>query len=1454
MEKRHKDIMRVLIRKLRYVLIGTPSEAGVLPGSLDRELERIGIASDGTITPADALLNDIHNGELRAYGVAAAILTPLPRAQRAEARREMIERAAYTWINRLLALRAMEVRQLIDSTLRGEKDYEGLPEKLYFLRLENPERIASADGGWWAVIEDACHAQAEALPGLFALNDPSAALRPSSRALIDCIELVNGSQPIEAGITLEDLDAMFADPDAIGWAYQFYQEEAKARVDAKCKMGGKVVSRSELAAKTELFTEPYMVQWLLQNSLGRSYHEANPQSSLPATWEYYVQPEKLEIAAPFDLDSLTLLDPCVGSGHFLRVAFDMFVAMYRERYPSFTAREIADRILSQHLFGIDLDPRAAQLAGLTLYLRAWELVREEHRKARKRGSSAYIPPAMNLATTPKGLDKGALERHLQRAPQDRIFEKLLENIFIGLEQADTLGSLLRTREYLDNAIADLLKPRNYELEFDPDTVMRHQAIMTMAKINPAGLRNELLETIANSFKVEAGNTDDVSMALFGYEAERGVRLLQILDRQYTVVVTNPPYLGSKNMSILLKNYVEKYHNPGKRDLYATFILRCLELCKPNGRVAMVTMQGWMFLRSYSGMRVKSKGNLQDESKKDKFEGLLQETSIEGITHLGRYAFSEIGNAVVAPILFTTKKARPSIEHKVWACRLTAPRPSEEQGALLLKTIRLGQAREMLFTPYQSDFLFIPEASMIYWLNPHFLKLLQQSQRLNEIAYTRQGLATADNTRFTRCFWEIPIPADKNTTLVKKRWFWHVKGGGYSKWTGLEWLAVDWQLNGARVRLFGKGRLQGTDFFFQQGLTYTMVSRGALGMRLLEDSIFDVKGSSLFLKNNNQDIMKIAALLCSHVCSYLTRTLSQSLDLPIGYLSQLPIPNNLQKFQGDGNYPLALKKHLIFNNIVERKFDPDKITYQEEKVSSILHSIEGMIEQRVCDIYSLSEKDVQIITSDTGTPVSWYPLIIGYDGIPNLPDNIDLPPFSQEVFNYLASHKHIMLSNKELSHTKSRLKAYYEAGPGAKEITQEEDERSIKEREEEEEIISGATVPIPPETFLEELSMKMELHPISIYWLLEELRAEGVRCQSEEQRHLEDCLSVIVLRLLGYLWPKQLEAGEAIPLWADKYGIIPLIPGTGKPTLTERVRERLRREDGALATQQTEALLQELTGQNLEQWLRRSFFINHVRQFKYRPIAWHLASKPVRGIKSTGNKKSKRSSVATSAGPAFECLLYYHASPKGALARIRTQYIEPLLNAERNKVERKGATSDGNVRTNEIPVEPDDSYVAIAKMRIRELEDFAERLQKIEEKGFASPELLELLAEEPLDRWSGDGYKEPASDDELLRHEEAWHVDINDGVRVNIAPLQLAGVLASDVLSKPADAKKAIADRARWRADERRWVREGKLPRCGWMDEQVEASDTWLENQTSRHTESNEAKPQQLALQQEGLEV
>ncbi|MEI7768475.1 MAG: BREX-1 system adenine-specific DNA-methyltransferase PglX [Chloroflexales bacterium] len=1426
MLKRHKDLLRPLVAALRAALAGaTAADGSWQRGDLDRELERLGIAQDGVALPRDVVRDpaELPAREAAAASIEAAVNgskgTEAEQKRRA-AREEFVERAAYTWINRLLALRTLEARGLIDETLRANPDYDELSEALYALRQEQPQRAGGADGGWWAVIADACAAQAVALPGLFDPRDPSAALRPSTPALLRCVALV-GTAP--SGFALDEADAAFADPDAIGWAYQFYQEAAKARVYAKLGAGGKAATRAEIAAATQLFTEPYMVQWLLQNSLGRSYHEAYPDSKLPETWAYYIRNRPEGQAAPEHprpLEALDLIDPCCGSGHFLREAFDMFAAMYREQHPELSAVQIADRIFERHIHGIDLDPRAAQLAALTLYLRACDLVKEEARRQRRPLSAiGYRLSAINIATTPSGLSAGALQRHLRRHPEDRVMKPLLEGVFAALERADVLGSLLRPAEHIDAAITALQGTHQVAMDFDADDATLRRTITALAKSDPAELKRLLLDRVATSFAAEAGDSD-VAARLFGREAAGGVRLLQLLDRRYALVVTNPPYMGSANMDALLKSYVEKHFKAGKRDLYAAFILRCLNLCRSQGRVAMITQQSWMFLRSFAELRG---GEV----------GLLQTSTVESLAHLGAAAFEEISGEVVQSVMFVLGNTRPQADHRITALRLVGLRSPAEKARLLCDVIIPHPA---VSTPKQSDFMAIPESPLVYWIPPRVSEVLVSFKHISDVADVRQGIGCADVLRFVRQINEIQIGQ------LHQGWVPYVRGGGCCKWYGLEKTAIDWANQGARVKL-SRSIVPSEQRYFSTGLTYTDIAGGALSVRsMLNDTIFSDGGPGIFVLEEKH-YWNVAAVLNCRLISYILRVTSPSaLHFRMGYVANLPLPKNSPRSLHDiAAICLTLKRQLVAADPTERSFAgvPAAIA-PGEAIAAVLHTLEGINEREVFAAYGVAGEDMRAVLDETGVPAGFHPLVAGYDALPSLPASPDRPASEDAAFvdvaeaftpteSYLEFQDRIAPTAADLRRIKDRLRALYEAGPGVKES--EEAAEAEGDDEGDEAAASGAHIPIPTETFLEELSVKMQLHPISVYWLLEELRGEGARCKPEERRLLEDRLSVLTLRLLGHRWPRQIEAGEPVPDWADEDGIIPLTPGAGQPTLAERLRQRLRAEDGATGAQRAEALLVELTGQSLEEWLRREFFKRHTRQFKYRPITWHLASDPsAAGGKGRGKGKGR-------SAPAFECLLYYHACAGDAMARIRTQYVEPLLRDER---QRMAAARRANQETE----------AAQAQARIQELEDFNRRLAEIAEAGFDSPELAKLLADEPLDRWDGDGYTPPLYQEDLRRQEQAWRVDLNDGVRVNIAPVQLAGLLAGDVL-KAADAKKAIADRARWRSDERRWVRAGKLPRCGWMDEAAPENSAWTKLAPQRAAERAKLEAKRKAALGEG---
>ena len=282
--------------------------------------------------------------------------------------------------------------------------------------------------------------------------------------------------------------------------------------------------------------------------------------------------------------------------------------------------------------------------------------------------------------------EGLIARHLRRHPSDRVLKPLLEGVFAALEQADILGSLLRPAEHIDSAIKALQQPHTIQMDFDADDAALRRTITALANSDPAELKRMLLDRVAQSFHAEAGAADDVAAQLFGREAEGGVRLLQLLDRKYAVVVTNPPYMGSGNMDMPLKKYVERHYKPGKRDLYAAFILRCLELSRTGGRVAMITQQSWMFLRSFTELRAVADEKLADARKKAEFTGLLRETAIESLAHLGANGFEEISGEVVQNAMFVLANAAPHAEHRMTAFRLVGLKSGPEQARVLREAV------------------------------------------------------------------------------------------------------------------------------------------------------------------------------------------------------------------------------------------------------------------------------------------------------------------------------------------------------------------------------------------------------------------------------------------------------------------------------------------------------------------------------------------------------------------------------------------------------------------------------------------------------------------------------------------------------------------------------------------------------------------------------------------------
>lgn len=549
---------------------------------------------------------------------------------------------------------------------------------------------------------------------------------------------------------------------------------------------------------------------------------------------------------------------------------------------------------------------------------------------------------------------------------------------------------------------------------------------------------------------------------------------------------------------------------------------------------------------------------------------------------------------------------------------------------------------------------------------------------------------------------------------------------------------------------------------------------------------------------------------------MVRGVRPQIDLSEDYVSRVSLPSHIPEvFAALETACIALKRHLVALDPTERTFGGipvagtslaeawRNLANEEEAVAAVLHTLEGLSEREVFRAYGVAGDDLQAVLDETGTPAGWFPLLAGYDGVPDLPEGLEVP---EDLLAPLADEPRQALSAEGLSALQRRLRALYEAGPGAK----VEDEEPIAAREdgdeEDEAAVFGARIPIPPETFLEDLSHRLEVHPISVYWLLRDLREkDGGVCGPELRRFVEDYVSVTVLRLLGHRWPKQVEAGEPLPAWADQDGIIPLTEGTGEPMLLARVRERIAADFADDRVSAIEREFERIVGKPLEAWLASDFFKRHVSQFRKRPIAWQLACGPA-------HRQRLRGRGAGRGAPVFSCLVYYHRLDADLLPKVRAQYVGPL----RGRLETE---LGGLEKVQDRSAEQDARRVEL-EAKVEALKAFDARLEEVVVTGFDCDFLAEVVAKEPVDRWtSRDGRAAPpASCDALRAQERRYDPDRNDGVRVNIAPLQRAGLLAADVLAAR-DVEKAIADRARWRADERRWCREGLLPRPGWWREE-----------------------------------
>ena len=764
-----------------------------------------------------------------------------------EGRRHVVERYAYRWFNRIIAFRYMDVHGFTGTPVvspAGLTSTNGLPEVLaaakrseyddstVFSLRENDkakERIEGLLSGsimaddpqgraYGLLLQSECRFWNRNLPFMF-----ESVVHESGRVdelLMPADLLAEGSvlrNAVEA-MTPEDcgVDDPSGNVEIIGWLYQYYISERKNEVMDGFKKNHKA-GANEIPAATQLFTPDWIVRYLVQNTVGRLWMQSHPDSQLYKNWNYYIQPlgddsagneDILNIQAPEDL---TVCDPACGSGHMLTYAFDLLYEIYEEE--GYAPSDIPGLILKYNLYGMEIDERAASLAAFALTMKA--------RSRSRRFFKKQVEPNIQHISPIAFKEDEVVELN------DLYQVNLDFTVWNTYAKADVYGSLIQpTQELVDLAASAPESADDIDTLFDP--LLREHAEDVFAQT-------------------------------------------RYLARKYAAVVANPPYMGAKNMSSELKQFVQDHYEAGKADLFAAFILRNRQFIQHGAMLGMITMQSWMFLSSFEALRRK----------------LLDSSSIETMSHLGAGAFDSIGGEVVSTTAFTLKNNSSSGNGTY--IRLVDVSGDDNQSKACVDAIK-GDT-DYLFEVNQHEFAQIPGSPIVYSASSSMLRIFENGVPFEKHIAMREGIHTADNQRFLRCWWGISVSSmSDNASSVEQIdeqgcWVPYCKGGDYRKWYGNLTFVIGFDQEHRKSMKQQQGCVwPSQSLWFKEGGTWTAVSSGNLGVRWFPHGcLFDAGGQVLIGENHIEAIADLNTSLYQTIADMTMPTLNYK----CGVLKTLP---------------------------------------------------------------------------------------------------------------------------------------------------------------------------------------------------------------------------------------------------------------------------------------------------------------------------------------------------------------------------------------------------------------------------------------------------------------------------------------------------------------------------------------------------------------------------------------
>ncbi|MFW1941713.1 BREX-1 system adenine-specific DNA-methyltransferase PglX [Acinetobacter junii] len=767
---------------------------------------------------------------------------------------QTIDYIAYSWFNRLCAIRYMECKGLLDHgrrVLSSADGSAGLPQILEeCLDIDLPgldaSRVAELklDGNkdeelYRELLLAQCHALNQVMPLLFEqVSDESELLLPDNLTKTDSL-----IRDLVSSIPEED----WSDVQIIGWLYQFYISEKKDQVI------GKVVKSEDIPAATQLFTPNWIVKYLVQNSVGRLWMMAQPESTLASEWEYYIQPAEqtdevnaqlkqlidMRISEDGDTlnpESITVLDPACGSGHILVEAYDCLKAIYLER--GYRSRDIPRLILENNLYGIDIDTRAAQLASFALLMKA----REDDRRLFSN------PPKLNIIALQDSQPE-RLDAFSQDLASTGIAQTDLKELLDLFEHSSTFGSLIQIPQAFAKKLPDLESKLNTALE-SGDIFAQQSA-------------QELLPLVQQA---------------------------KLLVKQYDAVIANPPYMGNKYLNLNLKTYLKKNYQGYEKDLFSAFMIRDLQLTKESGQLGFMSPFVWMFISSYENLRA----HFIDHAT---------------ITSLIQLEYSGFDGATVPICTFTLAKSHIS-DFVGSYIKLSDFRGSENQAPKTLEAINNPDCG-WFYTAKPDDFKKIPGNPIAYWVSNNYFSTFSNAELLGEKNDVKRGMTTSNNEKFLR-FWpeisykkiKLNASSHEEANISKAKWFPYSKGGGFRKWYGYMEFMINWENNGKEIIDYAltinssyTRTIVNIPYYFQPSVGFPYITSGEFSMRWIpQGCLYDSGGPGIF--SNRENRFFLISCLNSKPATRLLKILNPTINLQIADVIRLPLPKLAVNFKSE----------------------------------------------------------------------------------------------------------------------------------------------------------------------------------------------------------------------------------------------------------------------------------------------------------------------------------------------------------------------------------------------------------------------------------------------------------------------------------------------------------------------------------------------------------------------------